>query len=306
MDKKIGIKSSAQDNFLEPKVVTGVTASDVGTSRAYDNGAITVSWTAYSEEPAPTNYKVIEGSTIVATVAVGTNSATITGLATGSSHTYKVVAYNGVGDAPDSTTASATVTTVPATPAAPTATAGVNQDTVSWVAPATGGKAISGYTWASSDGKGNSTASTSVVVAQEANTAQTYTVYATNANGNSGTSAASNNVTTQAPSFFSPPFFPPFFPPGFFSPPFFPPFFPPGFFSPPFFPPFFPPNFFAPPFFPPFFPPNFFAPPFFPPFFPPNFFSPPFFPPYFGIYPVPGHAVISEIIEEELNNEAGL
>ena len=62
---------------------------------------------------------------------------------------------------------------------------------------------------------------------------------------------------------FTPPHFPPFFPP----------FFPPHF--PPFFPPFFPPHF--PPFFPPFFPPHF--PPFFPPFFPPHF--PPFFPPYF-------------------------
>ena len=89
-------------------------------------------------------------------------------------------------------------TTVPATPAAPTASAqaSVSNDLVSWTAPADGGKAISGYTWASSDSKGGSTASTSVTVSQEGGTAQTYTVYATNANGNSATSAASGSVTS--------------------------------------------------------------------------------------------------------------
>jgi hypothetical protein len=98
----------------------------------------------------------------------------------------------------------------------PTATAGVNQDVVSWTAPASGGKVISLYRWTSSDGKTGTTASTSVTVAQEAGTAQTYQVRAENANGNGIYSAASNNVTTASPFF---PFFPyfPYFPffPGF-------------------------------------------------------------------------------------------
>jgi hypothetical protein len=98
------------------------------------------------------------------------------------------------------------ITTVPATPAAPTASSpNANQDVVNWLAPATGGKTITGYIWAASDGKtnlaggnpgGGPTTNTSVTVNQEAATAQTYTVYAINANGNSLVSAASNSVTT--------------------------------------------------------------------------------------------------------------
>jgi hypothetical protein len=94
---------------------------------------------------------------------------------------------------------------------APTATAGVNKDTLSWTAPADGGKAISTYRWTSSDSKtGTTTATSGVEVTQEANTAQTYQVRAENANGVGVYSANSSSVTTLAP--FFPPFFPPYFP----------------------------------------------------------------------------------------------
>ena len=98
------------------------------------------------------------------------------------------------------------ITSVPATPAAPTASSpNANQDVVNWLAPANGGKTITGYIWTASDGKtnltggnpgGGPTGNTSVTVNQEAATAQTYTVYAINANGNSLVSAASNSITT--------------------------------------------------------------------------------------------------------------
>jgi len=313
-NKRIGRKSSAQDNFIGPNPVTNLTATNVPSGRAFNDGRIDLSWTNPTTGNTPTVYRIFRDGSSLTTVNHPTNTYSDTGRASNTSYSYYVRAEDSFNNAENSNTASATATTVPATPGAPSATAGVNQDTVSWSAPANGGSAITGYIWAATDGKTNAaggtpgggpTTSTSVTVSQEANTAQTYTVYAINANGNSGVSAASNSVTTLAPSFFTPPFFPPaffappFFPPVFFSPPFFPPvFFTPPFFPPVFFtPPFFPPVFFTPPFFPPlfffppFFPPIFFSPPFFPPaffsppFFPPAFFSPPFFPPIFFVPP---------------------
>jgi hypothetical protein len=97
---------------------------------------------------------------------------------------------------------------------APTATAGVNQDTLNWAAPSTGGKAISLYRWTSSDGKTGTVnaPATTTNVTQEGGTAQTYQIRAENANGNGTYSANSNNVTTQSPFFPFFPFFPSFGP----------------------------------------------------------------------------------------------
>ena len=246
------ISSSAKG---APGIPTIGTATDVGTSRAFNNGAATVTFTEGAGAPATSFTVTSSPGDYTATGA--SSPITVEGLQSDTAYTFTVKGNNLSGSSLDSPASnSITATTVPATPSAPTVTTSALSDAVSWTAPATGGKAITGYTWASSDGKGATVGSgtTSVNVTQEANTSQTYTVYATNDNGNSGTSNASSSVTT-------PPFFPPFFP---FFPPFFP-FFPPFF---PFFPPFFP--FF--PFFPPFFP-------FFPPFFP---FFPPFFPAFAG------------------------
>lgn len=194
-----GIRSSAQDNFIGPDNVTGVTATDVGTSRAYDNGAITVSWTNPSTGNTPTGYYVYDGATLKATIAHPTSTTTITGLASNTSYTFTVKAYDSYGTA-SGASATATATTVPATPSAPTVSTVSNQstDVVSWTAPANGGKALSTYYWTSSDGKSGSVSAptTSVNVAQEAGSAQTYNVYVTNANGSSGTSANSASFTS--------------------------------------------------------------------------------------------------------------
>jgi trimeric autotransporter adhesin len=231
--KKSGRKSQASNDFLEPLAPINVAGTDVGTSRAFNNGAVSVAFELPALSPAATSYTVTASTSQTAT---GSSSPIIvTGFSTGATPTFTVTATNAAGTSlSSSASSSVTVTTVPATPSAPSVSTAALADTVSWTAPSTGGKTISGYTWASSDSKtGTVDGSTlSVVVTQEGNTSQTYTVYATNANGNSSASNASSSVTT-------PPFFPPFFP-------FFPPFFPffPGFG--PFFPPFFP-------FFPPFF-----------------------------------------------------
>jgi len=257
-NKKIGIKSSAQDNFLEPNAVTSLTVTDVGTNKAYGSGEASLSWSLPAASPPATLYTIT--TTPASTTQTTTNTSyTFTGLTAGS-YTFTVVASNNAGNSQPTTSASTAITTVPQAPSAPQASSpNANQDVVTWSAPANnGGKAITGYTLKSSDGPtyNYDANTTSATISETAGTAQTYQVLAKNANGNSTYSASSNSITTTAP------FFPPYFP-------FFPPYFP--FF--PFFPPYFPPYFPFFPFFPPYFPPSFgpFFPPSFGPFFPPGF-----------------------------------
>ncbi len=220
VSKKRGIKSSAQDNFLEPSAPTIGTATNVGTSRAYNNGSISVTFTPAETGPAATSFTASAYCSVHSATHTATGASSplvITGFGSGVVTTATVTATNAVGtSAASAASNSVTVTTVPATPAAPTITS-VSQtatDIVTWVAPATGGSAITGYTWASDDSKtgsvGGSTLSANVV--QEAGTSQTYTVYATNANGNSSTSTAS--ISFQSFSF-APFGFTPFSPFGF-------------------------------------------------------------------------------------------
>jgi len=208
-----GIKSSAQDNFLPPKTPTGVTATNVGTSRPYlatanttsavsasgTGGAVNLSWTLPTG-PAATSYTITTTpSTYTVTTGTSTTSYTFQGLASNTSYNFTIVAVNAYGSSSGATPASMpVVTTVPATPSAPTAQTVANtaSDDVTWVAPSTGGSAITNYTWTSSDSKSGTLNALTVRVAQEAGTAQTYNVYATNANGNSIVSANSSSVTT--------------------------------------------------------------------------------------------------------------
>ena len=225
INKRSGTGSSAQDNFIGPNSVTSLTATDVGSGRSYNDGRIDLSWTNPTVGNTPTGYKIIRGGTEIATVSHPNNTYSNTGLSSNTSYSYVVRAYDDYATAADSNTATATATTIPATMSAPSASAGVNQDTLSWSAPADGGSAITTYRWTSSDGKTGTfpAGTTSGTISQEANTAQTYQIRAENANGSGVYSGSSNSVTTQAPSFFGPPSF--FAPPGFFGPP--------GFFAPP-------------------------------------------------------------------------
>ena len=227
--KNIGVNSSAQDNFTGPNAPVSLTATDTPSGRSYNDGRIDLSWSASTGANTPTGYYVRYNGSTIATVAHPTTSYSVTGLSSGTSYSYTVKAYDTYDTSVDSPSASATATTVPATMSAPSATAGVDSDSVSFTAPATGGSAITTYRWTSSDGKTGTTASSPFSVVQEANTAQTYQIRAENANGSGVYSGNSNSVTTQAPSFFGPPSF--FSPPGFFAPPGF--FSPPGFFGPP-------------------------------------------------------------------------
>ena len=196
MSKKAGRHSQSANDFLEPMAPVIDSASDVGTNRPYNNGAVTVSFTLPTDSPAATGYTVLSSGSHTAT---GTSSPiTVTGLSSDTVYTFQVKATNASGDSLYSTASSSvTATTVPATPDAPSASSpNANQDVVSWSQPANGGKTITNYHWESNDSKSGDTANTSVTVDQEAGTAQTYRVYATNANGNSSYSSYSGSVTT--------------------------------------------------------------------------------------------------------------
>ena len=196
--KKAGRHSQQANDFLEPKQPTIVSATNVGTGRSYNDGAVTVSFTLPQDSPAATGYTVT--SSPGSFTATGASSPlTVTGLLSNTAYTFTVVASNASGNSiASAASSSVTATTVPATPSAPSASspsAGV--DSVSWSAPANGGSAITNYHWESDDGKsGDTGTTTSVDVGQEQGTAQSYRVYATNANGNSSYSGYSNQVTT--------------------------------------------------------------------------------------------------------------
>ena len=200
--KRSGKRSQTSNDFLQPLAPTIDSATNVGTNRPYNNGAITVAFTLPNNSQPATSYTAsaycsVHGETHTAT---GSSSPlTITGFGSGVTTTVTVVATNSYGDSPASAASgNVTVTTVPATPSAPSASAqgGTATDSVSWSAPADGGSAITNYHWESDDGKSGDTASTSVSVGQEAGSAQSYRVYATNANGNSSYSSYSSQVTS--------------------------------------------------------------------------------------------------------------
>jgi hypothetical protein len=207
VNKKIGGHAQGANDFLAPYAPTIGTATNVPSGRAFNNGRADVTFTPDARNAA-TSFTVTSspgGYT-------GTGSAspiTVTGLQSNTSYTFTVTGANAAGtSAASAASNSITATTVPdtvATPSVSTAasgdatvpqgTANTATDTVSWSAPANGGSAITNYHWTSSDGKSGDTGSTSITVAQESGTGQTYSVYATNTNGNGGT-GTSGSITS--------------------------------------------------------------------------------------------------------------
>jgi len=120
------------------------------------------------------------------------------------SSTFTVQVVDGSGQ---SATQSVTlvVTDTPAVPAAPTATAGITSATVSWVAPANNGSAITGYVVtpykagvAQTPVSYDASATSRTLSGLTAGSSYTFTVAATNATGTSAPSAQSNAVTPYA------------------------------------------------------------------------------------------------------------
>lgn len=193
----LGITASAGDRNV-PGAPTIGTATDVGTARAYNNGAATVTFTA----PTYTGNTPITGYTVTSSPGgfTGTGASspvTVTGLQSSTSYTFTVTATNAQGTSPASSASnSITATTVPQAPTIGTATGGDATATVTYTAGATGGKTVSAYTATSSPGSVTGTGASPITVSGLTNgTAYTFAVTATNANGTSTASSASNSVT---------------------------------------------------------------------------------------------------------------
>jgi hypothetical protein len=201
MSKQAGRMSQSANDFLEPKPVTSLTATDVGTSRPFNDGSATVSWTLPSDSPAATSYDVTTTPTTT-TTNVATTSATITGLSSGVSYTVTVVAKNASGNSAGTTSSSFTATTVPQAPSVSAVDVGTNRAfnngaaTVTVTANATGGKAISNY-GATPSGLSETTNGSSPVTptGMASATGYTFTGRVYNANGWSASSSATASVT---------------------------------------------------------------------------------------------------------------
>lgn len=187
-----------------------VTASDVGTSRAYTSGAVSFTFTPQATGGAPLGYTAVATTASTATVFQTTTTTTTVTLSVGlpGTYTYYGNSYNGFGTSPNSVPSTIEVTTVPQAPTIGTATASTSSNaiTVTWTNGASGGKNLSAITitpylngtTATTSRNAATTSSTSYTFTEGqlvAGSSYTFKVKTTNANGDSLESSASNSAT---------------------------------------------------------------------------------------------------------------
>jgi hypothetical protein len=197
-----GLQASSPIPDVPDAPVIGA-ATNVGTSRAFNNGSATVTYTAAATGGTPVSYTIT--SNPGSFTGTGSSPVTVTGLQSNTAYTFTATATNTTAtSAVSAATSSITATTVPATISAPTATnSGSSRAfnnglaSISFTEPSTGGSAITGYTVTSSPGSFTGTGASSpiTVAGLQSSTQYTYTITATNANGNSTASSASTGVT---------------------------------------------------------------------------------------------------------------
>lgn len=182
-----------------------VSAANVGTSRAYNNGAATVTVTAAATGGTPTSFTAT--STPGSFTATGTSPLTVTGLQSATSYTFAVTGTNTTATGPAGTSSSITATTVPNAPTIGTFTDGGTgtTGTLSFTAPATGGSAITNYKYStdSSTYTALSPSQTTSPLSLTGLTAGTYSfsVKAVNANGDSAASGTVSGTVITPTSF---------------------------------------------------------------------------------------------------------
>jgi len=205
---------SGISTVITPATVPNAPTSVVGTS--HTNGESSVSWVAPSGAGTggngpPFTYTVQYSTSATFASAVttfGTTSSSspliVNGLTNGTTYYFRVKATNCAGDSSYSTiSAGAVPSTIPSAPATPTVNALDAGDTITWTAPANGGRAITGYYYKVSTNNGAYSGETFVAAGSTlsyaaANQYSTSTkkiqVRAVNDNGSSGFSTASANT----------------------------------------------------------------------------------------------------------------
>lgn len=200
----------AWSTFLTPATVqapTSPSGSDVGTSRAYNNAAVSVSFTGSSELGGVATLYTVTSTPGSITQTGSSSPITVTGLNSNTSYTFTVKASNSYSTATSSATGSVTATTVPDAPVLGTVTDTVTGGTVSVPINSinTGGKAITNYEYSTNGGTTWTTlspAQTSSPLTISGLTnyiSYTLRIRAINANGTGTMSSASNSVTPTAP-----------------------------------------------------------------------------------------------------------
>jgi hypothetical protein len=186
------IVSNEYISITKPLEPSGVSAVDVGTGRAYNDGAATVTFTPSAAGDPAESYTVT--STPGSYSATGTSSPiVVTGLQSNTSYTFKVFATNPAGNSLESPASSSiTATTVPQAPTLSSVTFGYQRLTASFTANATGGKAISSFTTTPSGANGTVGSSPVTLSSLTGGTSYSVTTTATNENG---TSLASNSIS---------------------------------------------------------------------------------------------------------------
>ena len=191
-----------------PAAIPTITATDVGTNRAYTSGAILFNFVPGTNGGSPYGYTAI--ATIGASSYSTTSTSTSMTLTVGTNGSYSATgtAYNGFGTSPANPALTVAVTTIPETRTIGTATASTsaNEITVSWTNGNNGGKNLSAITI--TPYLNGTTAETSRTAATTSSTSYTFTegqltgsaaytfkVTATNANGTSDASTATNSAT---------------------------------------------------------------------------------------------------------------
>jgi len=174
-----------------------VTPTNVGTGRAFNNGAVEVD---LGFPVIPGRTYTITSTPTTTTYTANTAYAIFDGLQSSTQYTFTATATNLYGSSTPVTSSPVTVTTVPQAPTIGTAVAGNNTVTVSWTPGATGGSAITGYSvYPFINGVPQNPTNvpnvTSAGISATNGTTYTFKVAAINANGMSDLSSATSSVT---------------------------------------------------------------------------------------------------------------
>jgi hypothetical protein len=188
-----------------PGTPTGVTATNQGTGRAYNNGQMSVAFTPNTSAGYPSSFIVTPSPSTSPTTFTGTSSpVTVTGLASSTQYTYTVQATSAYGtSAASSASSGVTATTVPQAPSLTAVGATDTSATITITPGQNGGSTITQYTITSNPATTTQTTSNTSYTFTGLTTGITYTftATATNANGTSAASLASNSVLIQTGSF---------------------------------------------------------------------------------------------------------